>query len=147
MRMLAVLVFLAACGGSKPAPQAPAPLPPTTVAPPADPPPSARPTEAQQDAMFEGMLAMFEQIAKATQTHKGDCPAMAKAINTVIDGHAATLAEAGKWKDDAEIDARGKAYIEANEDRAKTAAESFFEGAMTCEKDAAVTAALARLED
>lgn len=145
MRLLvAFALFVAACGGSKSAkPTTPTEPAPTEPAPPAT---SERPTDAQIDAMFEDTVVMMEEFGTKLAPHKGDCATIAADINAIIDGHANTLAMARAWKDDADIDARGKAYIEARQDRAKAAAEAFFASVDGCEGDEGVNQALQRLE-
>lgn len=147
--LLSALLLVGACKSSTPGPQTPGAGGGSGSAPaaaPVDPtPPASTMTDAELDRIMRDVIAYMTALGSAAAETKGDCPAMAAAIERVIGEHSDLTARAAQLDDDPTAEDRAEAWLKANDAAARPVFEKLFAEVQTCGADEAVQAAVAKI--
>jgi hypothetical protein len=142
------LSLVAGCKKSAPGPQEPQPggAGSGSGAAPADPtPPSRAMTDAEFDRIMRDVMAYMTALGDAAAEAKGDCPAMAAAIERVIGDHADLTGRAAQLDRDPTAEDRAEAWMKANDASARPTFEKLFAEVQKCGEDPAVQAAVEKI--
>jgi hypothetical protein len=142
------LGLIAACTKSASGPQEPQPggAGSGSAAAPADPtPPSSAMTDAEFDQIMRDVMAYMTALGDAAAEAKGDCPAMAAAIERVIGDHTDLTARAARLDQDPTAEDRAEVWMKANDASARPAFERLFTEVEKCGQDPAVQAAVEKI--